>query len=111
MQRRALDYRTAQLYGLKVRNRRYDSRSADLISNLFEQRQLFLRGELIRDCPTGCLGRKTQFLLLGKVVYFQYDTIGRNRQILALRVLVGDICHDLVHIVTNLNGIRDMKCP
>ena len=111
MQRRALDYRTAQLYGLKVRHRRYDSRSSYLIRDLFEQCQLLLCGELIRDSPTGCLGGKTEFLLLGKVVYFQYDTIGRHRQVLALRVPVGDICHDLVHIVANLNGIRDMKSP
>ena len=64
MKRRALDNRTAQLYGFEIRYRRYDTCAADLVGDLFEERQLFLRGELIGDCPAWCLGGKTEFFLL-----------------------------------------------
>ena len=60
-----LNYRAAQLYRFEVGYRRHNTGSTDLVGDLFEQRQLFLCRELIRDCPTRCLGSKTEFFLLG----------------------------------------------
>ena len=64
MQRRPLHHCAAQLYRLQISHRRHNTRSANLIRDLLELRQLPLCRELIRNRPAWCLGRITQLFLL-----------------------------------------------
>ena len=111
MQRGALNHSAGQLYRFEVSDRRDDTCTADLIRDLAKEGQLFLRGELVGNCPTGCLGGKTEFFLLRQVVDFEHDTIGRYRQVLALRVPIGDIRHYLIDRVAHFDGVGDGKSP
>ena len=109
VKRGAFDYCTAQQNRFHVGNGCHCAGSAHLVTHGVEARQLFFGGELKRNSPTRSLGGIAQHLLLSQRVDFQYYTIGRHRQRLALFVPVVDIIHHLFHRVADANGVADVK--